>query len=109
MRQAYHAQLPLVVRSDHPRGAELTTMSGVLDRNRGALRAVHADLLRVRRADAKRGRKGLTAEQVVRAAVVKQMFGLSYEELAFRIGDSLQLRAFCRLSPADESPKKSAL
>ena len=84
-------------------------MSQVLDYNRSARKAVHADLLRVRRADAKRGRKGMTAEQVVRAAIVKQMFGLSYEELPFRIGDSLQLRAFCRFSPADQSPKKSAL
>jgi transposase, IS5 family len=109
MRQAYHAQLPLVARSGHARDAELAKMSLVLDENRGALRAVQADLLRVRRADAKRGRKGMTAEQVVRAAIVKQMLGLSYEELAFRVGDSLQLRSFCRLSPADESPKKSTL
>jgi hypothetical protein len=52
MRQAYHAQLPLVAQSDHPRGAELAAMSLVLDENRGALTAVHADLLRIRRADA---------------------------------------------------------
>jgi transposase, IS5 family len=109
MRQAYHAQLPLAARSDHPRGAELAAMSQVLDDNRGALRAAHADLLRVRCADAKRGRQGMTAEQVVRAAIAKQMFGLSYEELAFRIGDSLQFRAFCRFSPADQAPKKSTL
>jgi IS5 family transposase len=109
MRQVYHSQLPLAARSDHPRGAELAMMSLVLDANRSALTAVHADLLKVRCADAKRGRQGLTAEQVARAAVAKQMFGLSYEELAFRIGDSLQLRAFCRLSAADESPKRSTL
>jgi transposase, IS5 family len=84
-------------------------MSRLLDENRGALKAVHADLLRVRKADAKRGRKGMTAEQVVRAAIVKQMLSISYEELAFRIGDSLQVRAFCRFSPADEIPQKSAL
>lgn len=109
MRQAYHSQLPLVAQSNHPRGAELVTISEVLDKNRGALGTVHSDLLRIRRADAKRGRQGMTAEQVVRAAIVKQMLGLSYEELAFQIGDSLQLRAFCRLSPADDFPKKSTL
>jgi IS5 family transposase len=109
MRQVYHAQLPLAARSTHPRAAELAEMSRTLDANRPILKAVHADLLRVREADAKRGRKGLSAEQVVRIATVKQMFGFSYEELSFQLGDSLQLRGFCRLSPADEAPKKSAL
>jgi IS5 family transposase len=109
MRKVYHAQLPLACRGSHPRSAELTEMSRLLDANHVALKVVHADLLHIRRADAKRGRKGMSAEQVVRAAVVKQMLSLSYDELAFRLGDSLQLRAFCRLSPADEAPVKSTL
>lgn len=109
MRKTYHAQLPLAAQSDHPRSAELATMSKLLDENRGGLKAAHADLLRVRRADAKRGRQGMTAEQTVRAAIVKQMLNLSYDELSFRIGDSLQLRAFCRFSPADDTPKRSTL
>jgi transposase, IS5 family len=109
MRQVYHAQLPLACRGSHPRSAELTEMSRLLDANRGALKTVHADLLRIRKADAKRGRKGMSAEQVVRVAIVKQMLGLSYDELAFRLGDSLQLRGFCRLSPADDAPVKSTL
>jgi IS5 family transposase len=109
MRDLYHAQLPLAARNDHPRASELAEMSCVLEANRAVLKAVRADLMRVRKADAKRGRKGMSAEQVVRAAVVKQMLGLSYEELAFQLGDSLQLRGFCRLSPAEATPKKSAL
>jgi len=84
-------------------------MSRLLDANRDVLKAPHADLLRIRRADAKQGRKGMTAEQVVRAAIVKQMLGLSYDDLAFQIGDSLQLRGFCRLSSADAAPAKSTL
>jgi hypothetical protein len=56
MRQVYHAQLPLACRGSHPRSAELTEMSRLLDANRVALKAVHADLLRIRKADAKRGR-----------------------------------------------------
>lgn len=109
MRRAYHPQLPLAAESDHPRSVELATMSKLLDENHGGLKTVQADLLRVRHADAKRGRQGMTAEQTVRAAVVKQMLGLSYDELSFRIGDSLQLRAFCRFSPAVATPKKSTL
>jgi hypothetical protein len=48
MRDVYHAQLPLAARSHHPRAAELSEMSRVLDANRAALRSVHEDLLRVR-------------------------------------------------------------
>jgi IS5 family transposase len=84
-------------------------MSRLLDANQVALKAVHADLLRIRKADAKQGREGMSAEQVVRAAIIKQMLGLSYDELAFQLGDSLQLRAFCRLSSADDAPAKSTL
>jgi IS5 family transposase len=109
MRRTYHAQLPLTSTNPHPRAAELCAMSAALDANVGVLRRVHADLLRQRKADAKQGREGMTAEQVVRAALVKQMFEFSYEELSFHLGDSLALRGFCRLSPTGLPPKKSTL
>jgi IS5 family transposase len=109
MRRIYHKQLPLTPsEARHPRAAELIEMSRVLDAMTAELAAVHDDLVRVRKVDATRGREGLTAEQVLRAAILKQMFGVSYDELAFHLEDSLQLRAFCRLSPSS-SPKKSAL
>lgn len=109
MRRTYHAQLPLTSTNPHPRAAELCAMSAALDANLGTLRRVQADLLRVRKADAKQGREGMTAEQVVRSALVKQMFGFSYEELSFHLGDSLVLRDFCRLSPSASPPKRSTL
>jgi transposase, IS5 family len=109
MRRTYHAQLPLTSTNPHPRAAELCEMSAALDANVGTLRRVHADLLRVRKADAKQGREGMTAEQVVRSALVKQMFGFSYEELSFHLGDSLVVRSFCRLSPSTDPPKRSTL
>ena len=109
MRKTYHAQLPLTSMSPHPRAAELCVMSAVLDANPEVLGRVHADLLRQRKADARLGREGMTAEQVLRTALVKQMFGASYEELAFHLGDSLVLRGFCRLSPSSAPPKRSAL
>lgn len=109
MRRTYHPQLPLTSANAHPRAAELCAMSAALDANVGVLRRVHADLLRVRKADAKHGREGMTAEQVVRAALVKQMFGFSYDELSFHLSDSLVLRGFCRLSPSAVPPKRSTL
>jgi transposase, IS5 family len=109
MRRTYHAQLPLRSTNPHPRAGELCVMSAVLDANPWVLRRVQADLLGQRKADAKQGREGMTAEQVVRSALVKQMFGLSYEELSFHLSDSLVVRGFCRLSPSSPSPKRSAL
>jgi hypothetical protein len=40
------------------------------------------------------GRKGLTADSILRAAVLKQMMGLSYEELSFYLVDSISYRSF---------------
>lgn len=37
----------------------------------------------------------MTAEQVIRAAVVKVFFGFIYEELGFHMVDSMTLRRFC--------------
>jgi len=44
------------------------------------------------------GRKGLTAESILRAALLKQMMGLSYEKLSFYLIDSISYRSFTRLS-----------
>ncbi len=109
MRDLYHAQLSLTAKSTHPRAEELAVMSQALDANLDVLKRVRQDLLRQRRADAKKGREGMSAEQVLRAALIKQMFSFSYSELSFHLGDSNQLRGFCRLSPSAKTPMKSAL
>lgn len=111
MRRPYHEQLPLApTGAHHPRAAELREMSRILDAMTGELAMVCRDLVgSERKADRNRGREGMTAEQALRAAIVKQMFGVSYEALAFHLEDSVQLRAFCRISPAALAPKKSAL
>jgi transposase, IS5 family len=109
MRDLYHAQLSLTAQSTHPRAEELALMSRALDANLDILKPVRQDLLRPRRADAKRGREGMSAEQVLRAALIKQMFSFSYSELSFHLGDSNQLRGFCRLPPSAKTPMKSAL
>jgi IS5 family transposase len=110
MRRLYHDQLPLCpTEARHPRAAELAEMSRLLDAVPETLGAVRQDLVGRRKVSVRKGREGLSAEQVVRAGLVKQMFDVSYDELAFHLEDSLQLRAFCRLSPSAAPPKKSAL
>jgi IS5 family transposase len=55
------------------------------------------------------GAEGMSAEQVVRCAIVKQMEDYSYDELAFHIVDSSCYRSFCRIGIAHKGFKRSAL
>jgi len=51
----------------------------------------------------------MTAEQVVRTAVIKLSQGYSYEDLAFHLLDSVCYCGFCRIGIADKGFQKSAL
>jgi transposase, IS5 family len=86
-------------------------MSAVLDAIPEAAKLVGGDLARRgdKAIDTSKGREGMTAEQVLRAFVVKQMKGYSYEELAFHLADSSTYRSFCRFGIADKPPTKSRL
>ena len=54
-----------------------------------------ADLIQGKRTDT--GRKGMTAEQVLRCSILKQMRELTYDELEFWLADSHSLRSFAKL------------
>jgi len=109
MRKNYQKQMPLTItRIDHPHAAELEGISQILDANSIIYEWVLQDLTRnVTHTDA--GAEGMSAEQVVRAAIIKQMEGYSYEELAFHLLDSVSYRGFCRIGIADKGFQKSAL
>ena len=111
MRRTYHDQLPLNASgAHHPRAAELIQMGRLLDAMPGELTLVCHDLLgKAGKPGSNRGREGMTAEQVLRAAIVKQMFDVSYDQLAFHLEDSAQIRSFCRISASGLTPRKSAL
>ncbi len=53
------------------------------------------------------GREGLSAETILRAAIVKQNHQFSYADLAIYLNDSNTFSAFCRLGGVE--PSKSAL
>jgi len=55
------------------------------------------------------GAEGMTAEQAVRCAIVKQMEDFSYDDFAFHIVDSSCYRHFYRIGIAHKGFKKSAL
>jgi IS5 family transposase len=109
MRKNYKNQMPLTITSiDHPHAEELEGISQILDANPIIYEWVLQDLTRnVTHVDT--GAEGMSAEQVVRTAIIKQMEGYSYEELAFHLLDSVCYRAFCRIGIADKGFKKSAL
>jgi len=107
MRQKRTAQATIYeVFCDHELGRELQSMSESLDAHRNVLTAVMNDLCQ--RGLKPTGRCGLSAESVLRCAVLKQHRQLSYEELAFYLLDSASFQAFARL-PMHWCPKKSAL
>ena len=84
---------------------ELEQVSKILDANPRILELVYEDLVKTSRPDT--GRQGMTAEQVLRAAVLKQYRELT-EELAFHLEDSDAFRTFSRLEMG-QYPSKSIL
>lgn len=108
MREKVEKQIPLMQASiDHPQAKELEQISKILDENSTIYDLVMQDLSEA--VTHNTGAKGMSAEQVVRSAVVKQMFQLSYKDLAFHLADSVSFRRFCRIGFADKGYKKSVL
>ena len=109
MREKSKKQLPLMNPTiDHPQARELEEIDLILEKNATIIDLVHQDLCRGRNLR-DTGANGLSAEQVLRAAIIKQMFGFSYELLPFHLADSNSLRKFCRMGIVDKCFKKSAL
>lgn len=110
MREAYRRQRSLGeswLDVEHAR--ELKVISDLLDADREICELAWGDLRAASRGERRSGARGLTAEQVVRALLIKQMNGFSYRELAFHLADSRTYRTFCRLGVDQATPKKSAL
>ena len=107
MRQNCKNQLPLSpFWPDHQLGKELKAISEILDQNPQISDLFLQDLCD--KVSSKTGAPGLSAEQVLRCALLKQIHQLSYERLAFHLSDSLSARVFCRL-PLGYVPGSSVL
>jgi IS5 family transposase len=109
MRETIAQQLHVVPAPlQHEHARELLAISKVLDQVPQVAEQVHADLVRgLRNPD--KGRRGMSAEQVLRVLVVKQMKGFSYDELSFELASSLCYQAFCRFGIDERIPKDSSL
>ena len=107
MRKNRENQLPLPPSwPDHRLARELEVISKILDQNPSISDLVLHDLCD--KVSSKNGARGMTAEQVLRCALIKQTHQFSYEKLAFHLADSQSFRTFCRL-PYGFTPRKSAL
>ncbi len=107
MREIRHNQLVLTRPAiNHRHARELETISAVLEAEPTLAERVHQDLCRG--LDPGRGAPGMSGEQVLRAALIKQLNGFSYEALAFHLADSASFRCFCLL-PWGTAPAASTL
>jgi len=90
---------------DLPHAKELKAISDLLDQHPmlGALVAQAISPGKSKRS------AGLTGEQALRAMIVKQMNGFSYDELAFHVADSQTYRVFCKIGFTDQAPRRSTL
>jgi len=77
----------------------LQQISDFLDQHDELASAVHRDLSRSLR-NARRGRRGLDAEQVLRSFVLMRTKNWDYRELAERVADGFTLRQFTRFGVA---------
>ncbi|MCK5233006.1 MAG: ISNCY family transposase [Desulfobulbaceae bacterium] len=109
MRKTHKKQLPLMEPAPaHPKAKEYEKISEILDMNSSIPEIAMQDLT-LSKPLSNSGANGMTAEQVVRAAIVKQMEGYSYVDLAFHLEDSLVYRNFLRIGFGDKPFKKSSL
>jgi IS5 family transposase len=110
MRKKRQQQMPLMPpKIDHPQANELEAISRIIDSKPTICDHVMQDLCKGRSATVKSGANGMTAEQVLRAAIVKMLYGFTYKGLAFHMVDSQSLRRFCQIGIAGKGFKKSVL
>lgn len=108
MRRSIRRQLPLLPQPiDHEHCREMMTIAAILDAHPEITEAVERSLVGEVRSTV--GRNGMSADQILRALIVKKVNQFSYEQLAFALADSATYRAFCCFGAFDSVPKKSTL
>jgi IS5 family transposase len=109
MRKKNQKQMPLTpAKVDHPHVMELELIGRILD-DIPTINELAWQELTQNVENFGAGAEGMSAEQAVRCAIVKQMEDYTYDELAFHIIDSSCYRSFCRIGIAHKGFKKSAL
>jgi len=109
MRKKYKEQLPLMGHTiDHPHAVEMELIDKILEKTSIIYEMALQDLT-IEVKSKETGANGMSAEQVVKAAIIKQSRGFSYEDLAFHIVDSGCYRKFMKIGFADKGFSSSTL
>ena len=96
MRQKHNPQTSIFeIFAEHETGQQLKVISRILDDNPVILDLAHACFVTPDKKET--GRKGFSVDSIVRAALLKQMMGLSYQELSFYLQDSVSYNNFARI------------
>ena len=107
MRAIHDRQLRFeFYQSDSKMSKKLKKMSDILQKDRSFLEKIAEDFKTRKGSSA--GAKGMTVEQVVRVAILKQFRQLSYEELYDELNDNISYRRFAKIHEG-MVPKKSTL
>jgi len=110
MREKHQKQMPLMQPvGDHAQEKELAAISHIIDTTPSICDRILQDLNRKSIFKRRTGARGMSADQILRAAIVQRLYDFTYADLAFHIADSRALRRFCRIGIADKGFKKSAL
>ncbi len=91
----------------HPKTKEFEMIDQILDENPNIYNKALQDLTKGTKR--RKGAKGMSAEQTVRAALIKRLEHFSYNELSFHIADSRTYSNFCKIGFGGKPFKKSAL
>jgi len=107
MREIYDTQLRLeFYQSNSKMSKKLEKISDILDRDIRFLAKISENFKTPKESSA--GAKGMTIEQVVRVALLKQLRQLSYEKLYDELNDNISYRRFAKIHEG-EVPKKMTL
>lgn len=107
MRQKCNTQLPLTVpASKHPKSKLMEKISTLIDENPNFEELIWQDLTLGRN---NRGAQGLTAEQILRIALLMSLEAFTYDDLHFHLHETPLYQAFCRIGIGGRIPSRSAM
>ena len=94
---------------EHEHAKELASIQKLIDKRPAIFTLIQADLVRGL-SNPQKGRTGLmSAEQVFKVLLIKQMNGFSYRQLRFHLCDSRTYGSFCGFGIADAIPSDTSL
>ncbi len=107
MRETHNPQTSIFeFYGEHETGQQLKIISAILDDNPSIV-DIAAKVI-ITPGTTATGRNGLTVDSIVRAGLLKQMMGLTYDELSFYLQDSLSYATFARVDYLS-GPSKTSL